>query len=180
MFFILYDCRLCWESMALGFLHKRTVLPLFRGSSSHALSTRLNGRIAQATRLQVANASHFARRVNTGKSPTEKIPGDVPQTVESWSRPASVPPQKSSWKSVVILLYLAGPCVRTSSHIENKLTRRVVDCLVHIHHFYTSQIGCKELGYPSRQERGEYTTTYRFRGGAKAQFQRNWRLGRYS
>ena len=143
------------ESMALGFLHKRTVLPLFRGSSSYALSTLLNGRIAPATRLQVANASHFARRVNSGKSPTTKIPGDAPQTSESWSRPASVPPRKDSWKSVVILLYLAGPCVRSSSHIENKLTRRVVDCLVHIRYFYTRQIGCRELGYPSGQERGE-------------------------
>ena len=155
MYFSLYDCCFCWESMALGFLHKRIVLPLFRGSSSHALSTLLNGRMAPATRLQVANASHFARRVNSGKSPTVKIPGDSPQTVESWSKPASVPPQKDAWKSVVILLYLAGPCVSASSHVENKLTRRVVDRLVHIHYFYTRQIGCRELGYPSREERGE-------------------------
>ena len=118
--------------MPLGFLHRRTVFPLLRGSSSYTLSTLLNGRIVHATRLQVANASRLARRVNSGKLPTAKVPENAPQTVESWSNRASVPPQKGSWKSVVILLYLAGPCVRPLSHVENELTQGFVDCSVHI------------------------------------------------
>jgi len=126
--------------MPLGFLHQRTVLPLFRGSSSYALSALLNGRIAQATRLQIAHASRFARRVNSGKLPTAKIPENAPETVESWSSRAAVPPQKGSWKSVVILLYLAGPCVRAliaRSQNENENEKqtdaaRRVDCSVHI------------------------------------------------
>ena len=114
--------------MALGFLHQRTVLPLFRASSSYALSTLRNGRIAQATRLHVANASRFARRVNSGKSPRVHVPENAPQTVESWSSRAPVPPQKDSWKAVVILLYLAGPCVRAffrGTSTRTKLTRWV-------------------------------------------------------
>jgi hypothetical protein len=143
--------------MAFGFLHQRTVLSLFRGSSSFTLSTLRNGRIAQATRLQVANASRFARRVNSGKTPTVNVPENAPQSVESWSSRAPVPPQKGSWKSVVILLYLAGPCVRASfaRRVENKLTQHGVDCFVHIRCFYAREIRCRELGDPSRQERGE-------------------------
>jgi len=128
------------SSMALGFLHQRTVLPLLRGSSSYALSTLRNGRIAQATRLQVANASRFARRVNLGKTPTVNVPENAPQTVESWSSRAPVPPKKGSWKSVVILLYLAGPCVRC--FVASLVSRRAqtdaargVDCVVHIRCF---------------------------------------------
>lgn len=102
--------------MPLGFSHQRTVLPLLRGSSSYALSTLFNGHITQGTRIQVANASRFARRVNSGKLPTIKVPENAPQTVESWSNRASVPPQKDSWKTVIILLYLAGPCVRALQH----------------------------------------------------------------
>src|ERR1700679_655320 len=109
--------------MPLGFLHQRTVLPCLRGSSSYALSTLLNGRIAQATRLQVVNASRLARRVNSGKLPTVKVPENAPQTVESWSNRAPVPQKKGSWKSVIILLYLTGPCVRALSHGKNKLTQ---------------------------------------------------------
>jgi len=153
--FSLYNCHLCRDLMPLGFRHQRTFLPLLRGSSSYALSTLLNGRIVHATRLQVANASRFARRVNSGKLPTAKVPENAPQTVESWSSRASVPPQRGSWKSAIILLYLAGPCVRALSHVQNKLTQGFVDRSVHIFDFETRKIRCRELGdSPGQESRG--------------------------